>query len=206
MAVKYIPASQEFVDQFVPRKLRDNEFGVNILLRVMSGPAPKLQNFLAGLTQGDIFQGYYLQTWTCDEGAIFPRVTLNYKGLLKGIPEPLISDGTSQQTTSIVAIVPDPVSGSPTLGEDVTYTREIEYYANSFSYNTTSVSGAPRIILSKITGSNGQVFIGSTAPASIVTATTPAEINLITGSSVDPIYGTPYFECSETSSHVFKGA
>lgn len=80
--------SGTFLDLFAPAKGK-SEWGMDTLTRKMSGARSLLPAFIAGLAQGQLFQGYYLQTWEPDDDPNVATVTLNYKGLQTGgTPQP----------------------------------------------------------------------------------------------------------------------
>lgn len=72
-----------FQDVMTPAKGK-SEWGMDTLTRKMSGARSLLEAFIATLAQGQIFQGYYLQTWEPDENPQVAIMTLVYKGLLNG--------------------------------------------------------------------------------------------------------------------------
>lgn len=87
-----------FEDMFTPAKGK-SEWGMDTLTRKMCGARSGLETFIAGLTQGDIYQGYFLQTWDPNDDPDVAVVTLEYKGLITGgTPKPKI-------TTNIVSAV-----------------------------------------------------------------------------------------------------
>ena len=95
-----------FEDEFEPVPGK-SEWGMDTLTRVMAGGQPNLVAFMEGLSQGQsyTFNGnvYYLQTWQPDGGQVYPRVTMNYLGLVGGIPAPKASGGMIEQTISLSA-------------------------------------------------------------------------------------------------------
>lgn len=79
-----------FEDVFTPAKGK-NEWGVDTLTRKTRGARSLLDVYLATLQQGQIHQGYFLQTWEPDEDPNVATVSLNYKGLQTGgTPTPTI--------------------------------------------------------------------------------------------------------------------
>lgn len=81
-----------FEDMFAPAKGK-SEWGMDTLTRKMCGARSGLDTFIAGLTQGDIYQGYFLQTWDINDDADVAIVTLEYKGLITGgTPKPDIQN------------------------------------------------------------------------------------------------------------------
>lgn len=75
--------SGTFQDLYAPAKGK-SEWGMDTLTRKMEGARSLLPAFIASLAQGQLFQGYYLQTWEPDDSPNVATVTLNYKGLLTG--------------------------------------------------------------------------------------------------------------------------
>lgn len=81
-----------FEDMFAPAKGK-SEWGMDTLTRKMEGARSELDAFIAGLTQGDVFEGYYLQTWDPNDDPDVAQVTLEYKGLITGgTPKPDITN------------------------------------------------------------------------------------------------------------------
>lgn len=79
-----------FLDLFAPAKSK-NEWGVDTLTRKLTGARSLLEAFIATLAQGQVFQGYFLQTWEPDDNPTVATIALNYKGLLTGgTPTPRI--------------------------------------------------------------------------------------------------------------------
>lgn len=72
-----------FEDLYSPLKGK-SEWGMDTLTRRVSGARALAEAYIAGLTQGDFRQGYYLQTWEPDDNPNVATITLNYKGLLTG--------------------------------------------------------------------------------------------------------------------------
>lgn len=60
------------------------EWGVDTLARKMMGARSLLSAFIATLAQGQVYQGYFLQSWESDDNPDVATITLNYKGLLTG--------------------------------------------------------------------------------------------------------------------------
>lgn len=196
MSLVYV-GEQDFVKQ-PGLEYSKNEFGVDIMTVKYSGPAFALASFLETLEQGATSSDddrFYLQTWTVDDHRTYPTVTMVHKGLLNGIPEEMASDDTSMQSLTVSTATPSNAS------------REMQFWATQTSYryvtderpigptySETSTGIDPVIFSSVIRDENGSIYYG-TAPADLVTALTPAIIDLVTGYSATPIYGTPFFEC-----------
>jgi hypothetical protein len=207
MGITYIPASIGFTEQALP-SLSKSEFGIDTLTRKFKGPATKLVSYLAGLRQGSQpsgYSGFYLQTWSVDDNAIFPCVTLLYKGLIGAIPNPIISDSITIQTVTISTASPSQAS------------REIQFYANEtkykyitnarpagYKYKDVSIGTDPIVINSNIKTADGKAYFGA-APAALVTALTPAIVSMNTSHSAEPVYGTPFFECEDVAIRTYFG-
>jgi hypothetical protein len=204
MSVTFV-GGQAFVEQSLP-SYGKSEFGVDTMTIKMRGPAPALTLYLGTLKQGKSYAGtaFYLQTWSVDEGPVYPTVTLTYKGLLAGIPDPLASDDTSLQSISISTSSPQKASREMQCWCRTTCYR---YVTNSrpTGPRNTAVSGntEPVIYTSVITDGDGKTYYG-TAPAALVMALTPAIVNLVMSSNSQPIAGTPFYECQDTVIRTFK--
>jgi len=198
MSLVYV-GEQGFVKQSLPA-VSKNEFGVDVLTIRYRGPAFALDTYLATLNQGDVCADdsrFFLQFWSVEESPTYPTVTLTYKGLVNGIPEEMASDDTSMQSLTVTTDTPSNAS------------REMQFWATQTSYNyiadgrpsgptydSTSTGRDPVIFSSVIRDGDGNIYYGN-APIALVTALTPAIIDLVTGYSANPIYGTNFFECTD---------
>lgn len=72
-----------FQDACLPLKGK-SVWGMDTLTRRMTGARSLAEAFNATLQQGQVYQGYYLQTWEWDDNPDVATVTLNYKGLVTG--------------------------------------------------------------------------------------------------------------------------
>lgn len=100
--------STEFRDASVPVPGK-SEFGMDTLVRKMTGYVGGLVDFISSLNQGDTYLFgdiiFYLQSWQPDDSTPIATVTLNYKGLKPGgTPTPDVENervfttgGTSQR-------------------------------------------------------------------------------------------------------------
>lgn len=90
-----ITGNAAFDDTCRPLKGK-NEWGVDTLVRRVKGDRALAPAYIAALAQGNTFvlagSTYYLQTWDADEDAVWATITLNYKGLLGEIPDPIVSN------------------------------------------------------------------------------------------------------------------
>lgn len=220
--VTYI-GETDFKDTFTPVAGK-SEWGMDTLTRVLKGSAPKLEAYVRALRQGQTFNGFVLQTWTPDQDPVYPEVTLNYKGLTNGIPAPLSSADTIEQSVTVSA------SGDNTqfgLDEDVygavtVASREIQYITRQTvwryitnrrptgpKYTGLDVPFDPIIIKSSITiqntEGNSRTFGGRLAPVALVTALQPVATNIVTGPNATPVPGTPWFECEDRVTRIYQG-
>ena len=195
-----------FVDAHTPLPGK-SEWGMDMLVRTMRGTQPQVASFVAGLAQGSTytFNGttYYLQTWEPDNGAVFPSVSLHYKGLVGGIPNPKASGQMIEQSISLTCNSPQDAS------------REIRYVTRQTStlYIASSIPTGPsygldvsiniRVIQSVIRTGDGALFYGS-APAALVTALTPSEVTRAF-MRCSPVVGSPYYECEDVASLLYQG-
>ena len=71
-----------------------NDWGVDTLVRKLTGAQSLRAAFEATLGQGQTYSynsvTYYLQTWQWDDRVAISTVTLNYKGLRNGTPNPVV--------------------------------------------------------------------------------------------------------------------
>lgn len=203
--VTYI-GETDFVDQST-RAPNKNEYGMDVLIRRMKGAAPRLVEFVGGLRQGQTHAvggaTFYLQSWSVDENPIYPTVTMVYKGLIAGIPDPIGEDSYGLRTASMSTDSPEKAS------------RDIQYYAFQTTWRyvrnyrpisaqigNTSAMISPRIIYSVITDKDGKRYPGN-APIGLVGALTPPSGNRLVSMNVTPVVGSPFFECEETIENAY---
>lgn len=217
----------DFLDLYTPVPGK-SEWGMDTLTRRMIGYIDGLESFINGLDQGDTFtyngHVFYLQTWENDDHPYKPTVTLNYKGLVEGIPDPTSIDDMSIQSVNISADFDPPVTvGKETvrwidasgtlqyLTSDVkasSATREIEFYSPQTTWRYirgsrpvfstyNSVNGREPIVIRSVTRlDNGRVYTGNVAVA-VASALGRVASNKVVGPNATPVHGTPYFECQD---------
>lgn len=179
-----------------------NEWGIDTLERTLSGPAPTVIDFVDTLRQGQSYsfndQQFYLQTWNQDNEVIFPRVILQYKGVLNGIPDPFVSGQQTEQTATLSCSSPQDAT------RDVRYiTRQTEYRyiaetrPTAPKYTTIDVDQAAIILSSTIRTSDGKVYFG-TVSAGLLSALSWVGYNDVAMMQCAPVFGTPYFEATDT--------
>lgn len=156
-----------------------NEWGVDTLRRHVSGTPMQVEAFEKLLAVGQKFQHrgheFYLQTWEPDENAVFPVLSLFYKGLMRGIPEPLVSTNVVELTATRQAVITD---GANTY----TYVRYLEYTGSEMryryiaeqrptkaSYTIITNSTTPPLSIAKPYISSGLGVRGTTATAGVGT-------------------------------------
>ena len=114
-------AGYAFEDKTLPVASK-SDWGIDTLTRQLTGAQPGLIAYINALNVGDQTtyndQTFYLQSWSDDKDQTYPTVTLNYKGLFDGIPDPIISFTTLNQIITKVT--------TTTLGE----------ITQIYSYNT----------------------------------------------------------------------
>ncbi len=191
-----------------------SEWGMDTLTRTMTGSQPNLQAYVQSLAQGQTFvfnfNTYYLQSWECDNDQVFPKVTLLYKGLFGGIPNPFVSGRTIEGCSSLTTSSPVSISyfdfkSQGSVTKDVMGTRTSRYIAreSSYKYITTSRPSAPtyttldvafsiQYIQSEITTDAGVTF-ATNAPAALATALAASAYTLTITQTV-PVFGTAFFE------------
>lgn len=187
-----------------------NDWGIDTIIRRVRGPVTNLDTYVAGLAQGQGYNGFYLQTWGIDDRPPYATVTLYYKGLHRGtIPDPAAFDETGICSTSIGA---DVASLNITNSDGVaakTAVRDIEFYCpqttwryirygrpSGYSYGAIANGRTATIIRNVIRLDNGMEYRGN-APAGLVTALYLNPSNRIIGPHAEPVHGTPYYECHD---------
>lgn len=208
---------QSFADKYEPVSGK-SEWGMDTLTRGMTGAQPGLVLFMQSLAQGQPFvfnfNTYSLQSWECDNNQVFPTVTLVYKGLYSGIPQPFVSGRTveqasSQTTASPISTTYFDFASQASVTKDLMGTRNTRYLTREATYryihngrptgptyNALDVAYPPEAIESIITTDAGASWT-SNAPTALATALAPATYNVAT-MSCDPVFGTPFFECTDS--------
>lgn len=202
-----------FLDLFEPVSGK-SEWGMDTLTRVMAGAQENLVAFVETLAQGAThsFNGntYYLQSWEPVNEQVFPKITLLYKGLIDGIPEPFVSGRTveqssSQTTDTAVSITYFDFKAQGSVTKDVMGTANRRYLTreSTYKYITSSRPTSPTyvsldvpmdvIYLESIITTDAGVNFASNAPAALATALAPA-ITTATTTQTMPVFGTIYFE------------
>ena len=193
-----------------------SEWGMDTLTRLLRGIQPNEAAFAAALAQGQTYVSsgttYYLQTWEPDNNPVHPGFTLQYKGLIGGIPAPKAEGQTIEQSITLSA---GTVSGYQSATRDIRYctrSAKTRYIATSRPTSPTyglDVSVSPRILYSVIratdTSGNNFVFSGANAPAALVSALTPAG-GVLSFMECSPVVGSPYFECTDSASYLYQGS
>jgi len=99
-------AGYNFEDKVLPVASK-SDWGIDTLTRQLSGAQPGLIDYINALSVGDTTsyngQTFYLQSWSDDKDQTYPTVTLNYKGLFDGLPDPIISFTTLNQIITKVS-------------------------------------------------------------------------------------------------------
>lgn len=207
MSINFKEATVGYIEATWPR-FSKTDYGLDVAQVVMSGPSTKLQSYLISLRQGTVMAGYsfmFLSTWDSDHHQTFPPVTLTYKGLLNGaLPNPLTYDDFSSGTTS--ATKGDSGDAADQRTWEILFSspvRRYRYITNvrptgpKFSASAASgPAGHPSVITQSIRDGNGRPR--SSAPG--IGFLYGAQLQ---GFSVEPIPGTPYFECEEVWAGVF---
>lgn len=202
-------------------QISEVQWGLDSLTRTFIGATPLLDAFIAGLNKGSSYSyngdTYYLIDWSPNGDPLWPVVTLNYLGQSNGTPPPVGDDDWSVQSITVGATVPtDDPDADP--GTTMEATRDIEYIAFQTTWRyirEVRPSGAevghpssafnPIILRSKITTSTGNTYSGANAPAGLVSALTPAIVDITLALNATEIYATPFFEITETTARMFYG-
>lgn len=196
-------------DQHIPVAGKD-EWGMDTLFRTVRMSKAAFATYLAALDQGDIYtfdsHNFYLQTWQPFDGGAFPGVTLNYKGLTKGLPDPLESD----DRVELVSSVSDEVETTYNEKDVVGASKTVRYVAPQTTYryitssrpttptHSTTNSANIEYLDSKVTltfsDGSTQVVAGS-VPSAVISALAGSPEEFVIGPIVEPVPGTIYFEC-----------
>lgn len=226
-----IPGNKYTVTTFVSGDNFSNVGGTNTTGTnfIATGTTPTTWSHGSTLTLNAT--AYYLQTWEDDHNPVYPTVTLNYKGLATGIPDPWVTGETvdanmSRSTSMEVSITYYDFTLQANVTKNVNATINIQYKTrrstwkyiyfatavqsgttlsyvppNAAKYSALDVAYTPQIIVSTITADGGLVF-ASNAPIALATALAPALFGLVTFSAPQPIWGSPFFECIDQISQL----
>ena len=205
-----------FDDRYEPVSGK-SEWGMDTLTRGMSGAQTGLVTFIQGLAQGQTYSWngntYYLQSWEPDNDPVFPTVTLFYKGLNDGIPDPFVSGREMEQTSSATTNAPVSITffdyeSQTDVTREVMGTRTTRYRTREATYRyiksgrptaptyTTLDTAMTPIVLQSVITTDAGVSFASNAPAALATALTPS-VYTETATNCVPVFGTPFFECED---------
>ena len=200
MALKYV-GEKEFTEQCEPVPGK-SEFGIDTLQRKFRGATDLLDAYLAGLAQGDAYGAFYLQTWETDGNPKgYTEVTLHYKGLLSGIPDPKVSYSNTTKTASVTA--------ENSYGDSVTFdilyispqctTKNIVNTISSTEPSRIFDNGSPQLRISTyIDPNDGRRKTGYPVTPPLIFETD------IDSDTFEPVYGTPYLERETVVSGIIK--
>lgn len=189
-----------------------------ILRQVYEGRADQAETFRATKPVGLAISGGYIT----EVSKIVPQGPFATLEVTIALPPDFLayklSKSRMQQTSSKGAtitasgIIPDEsvIEGNRTISfiaPQATYS----YFASSRPagprFTSPAESEDPILLRSIITATSGgksRTFYGN-APSALATALAMPAVGLITGHTSEPIPGTPWFECQDTISYVYRG-
>jgi hypothetical protein len=201
------------IDNVAPHK---TEWGLDKLVRRVRGPSDGLAGYVAGLSQGASYLGFYLHSWTTEDRPPWGLVTLNYVGFLGGSPpDELAIDDTTIQTTSRSSSDITDLDIENDNGEAAKRATEtFEFYCPQTTYKYMSTSRPvavshsgisngryPDVIRDIIRLDNGLEFDTTydALPDGLLDALGGylSPTNKVLGPHVDPIPGTFFFESED---------
>jgi len=209
-----------FEDKRTPVAGKD-AWGVDTLTRAMWGAQPELVGFMAALDQGDTYvydsRTWYLQTWDESDGdQVYPTVTLTYKGLAFGIPDPFITGRQIDLQGTFSCTSPSSATMTYSYTTQQTTYRYIKAQATPTTgnpygrptapeYTDTDIDVDPVIYKSVVYNEDGTRLLGS-VPAPLLTALTPVGYNIEARLvSCTPIIGTVWLECEDSVTRLLPG-
>lgn len=231
MAIIYV-GNTEFEDVSEPVRSK-SEFGADVLTRTVAGRLPLLQGFLDSLRQGQVFEGLYLQTWKSGDERCFPRVEMEYRGLLDptALPDPDgQNDFTQKSVTKSATInnesVAEQIKGKPLASgetDEVSATMEMTFFAPTTRWryltnikpagpkflqlNLPTAALVPRIFKVSVVAkwTTKEANFSSDMPAPLAAALHTPLILRADGHSANNIIGSPYWEATDTVTYEYEG-
>lgn len=190
---------------------------------IATGPTPTTWTNGSTLTLNAA--AYYLQIWEDDKNPVFPTVTLQYKGLVAGIPDPFVSgestDKTMTKSATNISITFWDYTLQQSVTKSVNATLNMQYRARRttwkwiyFStttqsgtslsyvpptnpkYTTLDISNPDTVNIYSIITADGNNNFGSGVPLALATALATTPY-LEAVSSAQPVWGSPYIEVTD---------
>lgn len=202
------------VDERDARRAND----LPILRHVYEGRADQAETFRLTKAIGTQLSGGYIT----DVGKIIPQGPFATLEVTIALPPDFLtyklSKSRMQQTSSKGAtitnsqIIPGEtqIEGNRTVSF-IAPQAVYSYFASSRPagprFTSPAENDAPRMLRSVITataGGKSRTYYGN-APGALVSALAMPAVGLITGHTSEPIPGTPWFDCQDTISYVYRG-
>jgi len=192
-------------------------YGLPTIARTYKGAAPQFDAFWATVATGNPLAGGYIVKRSGINRGMYPEISLTI-ALPPDFVAYKLSKSRMQQTASKGATV---TSSQIIPGEtEIECSRTMSFIAPQAVYSYFSSArplgprftspvetSAPILLRSIITataGGKSRTFYGN-APLALATALAMPAVGLITGHISDPIPGTPWYECQDVISYVYRG-
>lgn len=214
--VVYRPSSgagYNFEDKTLPVASK-SDWGIDTLTRQLSGAQPGLIAYINALNVGDTTsyngQTFYLQSWSDDKDQTYPTVTLNYKGLFDGIPEPIISFTTQNQIiTKVTTTNYGDITQIYSYTTRTTTTRYISIAPpSSATYGKPAPGFKPTIYKTEYRTATGAIFSVNPTALRILKKfyfREPSQTENTTTTSCDQIVaGEDLYECQDVVTILFR--
>ena len=205
-------AGYNFEDKTLP-VANKSDWGIDTLTRQLTGAQPGLITYINALSVGDTTsyngQTFYLQSWSDDKDQTYPTVTLNYKGLFAGLPDPIISFTTLNQ---IITKVSTTTYGEITqIYSYTTRTITTRYISetppSTPTYTNVSPKFTPTIYKREYRTSDGNIFSPGLFEMIVLKTLVlkdPIKTESTTTTSCDQIVaGIDLYECQDVTTVLF---
>jgi len=206
-------AGYNFEDKVLPVASK-SDWGIDTLTRQLTGAQPGLIDYINALSVGDTTsyngQTFYLQSWSDDKDQTYPTVTLNYKGLFDGIPEPIISFTTQNQIiTKVTTTNYGDITQIYSYTTRTTTTRYISTTPpSSATYGKPAAGFKPTIYKIEYRTATGAIFSVNPTALRVLKKfyfREPSQTENTTTTSCDQIVaGEDLYECQDVVTILFK--
>jgi hypothetical protein len=207
-------AGYAFEDKTLPVASK-SEWGIDTLTRQLTGAQPGLIAYINALNVGDTTtyngQTFYLQSWSDDKDQTYPTISLNYKGLFAGIPDPIISFTTLNQIiTKVTTTTYGDITQIYSYTTRTITTRYISTTAPSVpTYTNVSTKFTPTIYKREYRTAAGDIFSPGVFEMIVLKTLVfkdPIKTESTTTTSCDQIVaGVDLYECQDVTTILFTG-
>lgn len=192
-------------------------YGLPTVTQTYKGAAYLFDAFWASVATGTPRSGGYITNRSGANKGIYPEISITI-ALPPNFNDYKLSRSRMQQTASKGAtitnssIIPDETEIECNRTVSFISPQAVySYYASSRPdgprFTSPLESQAPLMLRSIITataGGKSRTYYGN-APSALVSALAMPQVGIITGHTSDPIPGTPWYQCQDVISYVYRG-